>query len=314
MLKKIFISAVLLIAVLSFIISLLKGNNSSDNSGVQLRSYVAVIDISGTITSGTVDDTLLGSQVSSGGSDSIMRQIRAAADDNNAKALVLRINSPGGSVTAAEEIGRELTRYKEKTGRPIIASLGDMGASAAYWIAACKSDKIYANASTLTGSIGVYLPYMNTEELYKKIGLQTDKIKSGIHKDILSPDRPMTPEEKAILQNMVNEMYGQFLDVVAQGRKMDRDRVRTLADGRVYTGRQAKELGLIDELGNYYDALTEAGHLTGLGDNPTTKTVEGRSRWRTLLDADLQKWLRFEARELLQDKALNTSGLSGPKG
>lgn len=314
MLKKIFISAVLLIAVLSFIVSLLKGNNSSDKGGVQLRSYVAVVDISGTIVSGTVDETLLGSQVSSGGSDSIMRQIRAAAEDSNAKALVLRINSPGGSVTAAEEIGRELARYKEKTGRPIISTMGDMGASAAYWIAACQSDKIYANASTLTGSIGVYMPYLNTEELYKKIGLQADKIKSGAHKDILSPDRPMTPEEKVILQNMVNEMYGQFVEVVAQGRKMDPARVRTLADGRVYTGKQAKALGLVDEIGNYYDALTEAGHLTGLGDVPTTKAVEGRSRWRMLLDADLQNLLRIEARNLLENKALDTSGLSGAKG
>lgn len=178
MLKKIFISAILLIAVLCFIVSLLKGNNSAEEA-VASPDRVAVINIEGTIVSGgDVQDSLF--QQSTGvTSGSIMRQIREAAADDSVKALLLNINSGGGSATAAEEIGRELKRFKEKTKKPIVATMGDMGASAAYWIAACSSDKIYANSTTLTGSIGVYMPYMNTQELFKKIGIKTDKIKSG---------------------------------------------------------------------------------------------------------------------------------------
>jgi protease-4 len=223
-----------------------------------------------------------------------MKEIRSAAEDNSVKAVLLRINSPGGSVTAAEEVGRELARFKETTNKPIVASMGDMGASAAYWLAACHSDKIYANASTLTGSIGVYMPYMNTEELYKKIGITSDKIKSGVHKDIMSPDRPMTPEEKEILQNMVNEMYNQFVTVVAEGRKMDPEQVRRLADGRVYTGKQAKELGLVDEIGNYYDALAATGNMAGLGDKPVVKTTATKHRWDFIFNSSLQNMIRQE--------------------
>ena len=128
-----------------------------------------------------------------------MRQIREAAADNSVKALVLRIDSGGGSATAAEEVGRELRRFKENTKKPIVATMGNTGASAAYWIAVCNSDKVYANATTLTGSIGVYMPYMNTEELFKKIGISSTKIKSGPYKDIMSSDRPMTPEELSLI-------------------------------------------------------------------------------------------------------------------
>lgn len=220
MLKKIFISAILLIAVLCFVVSLLKGNNGAEKA-VSSPDRVAVINIEGTIVSGgDVQDNLF--QQSTGvTSGSVMRQIRDAAEDDSVKALLLNINSGGGSATAAEEIGRELKRFKENTKKPIVATMSDMGASAAYWIAACSSDKIYANSTTLTGSIGVYMPYMNTQELFKKIGIKTDKIKSGPYKDILSNDRPMTEAEKILLQNMVNEIYNEFINVVVTGRKMD---------------------------------------------------------------------------------------------
>ena len=175
MLKKLFVSAILLVAVLSFVISLLKGNNN-DEKAVAIPDRVAVINIQGPIMSGDGEDTLF-NQTTGVTSGNIMRQIREAAEDDSIKALVLRIDSGGGSATAAEEISRELIRFKEKTNKPIVSTMGDMGASAAYWIAACASDKIYANATTLTGSIGVYMTYMNTEELFKKIGIITGKIK-----------------------------------------------------------------------------------------------------------------------------------------
>ena len=186
MLKKIFISAVLLIAVLSFVVSLLGGNNNNEPK-VAVGDRVAVINISGPIVDGaSVEQTLLGgTQAATSGQ--LMKEIREAAADSSVKALVLHINSPGGSVTAAEEVGRELERFKETTKKPIVTSMGDQAASAAYWLAS-YSDVIYANSSTLTGSIGVYMPYMNVEDLYKKIGVYTGKIKSGPHKDILSPD------------------------------------------------------------------------------------------------------------------------------
>src|SRR5574344_1554515 len=215
MLKKIFISAILLLAATCFVLSLLKGNNSPKQV-LPTSSYVAVININGTITTGEEDGGLLETSGTGTSSDTLMKEIRAAAEDKSVKAVLLRINSPGGSVTAAEEVGRELARFKETTKKPIVASMGDMGASAAYWLAACQSDKIYADASTLTGSIGVYMPYMNTEELMKKIGVSTGKIKSGAHKDIMSPDRQMTEEERAMLQKMVDQMFTQFVQTVAK--------------------------------------------------------------------------------------------------
>lgn len=308
MLKKIFISAILLIAVLCFVMSLLKGNNSAEKA-VSSPDRVAVINIEGTIVSGgDVQDTLF--QQSTGvTSGSIMRQIRDAAEDDSVKALLLNINSGGGSATAAEEIGRELKRFKETTNKPIVATMSDMGASAAYWIAACSSDKIYANSTTLTGSIGVYMPYMNTQELFKKIGIKTDKIKSGPYKDILSNDRPMTEAEKILLQNMVNEIYNEFITVVVTGRKMDEAHVRNLADGRIYTGSQAKNLGLVDELGNYYDALAAAGKLAeitpGKDGLPPVKQHVKQQPWEYLLGAEIANVVKSQLVESI------SAGLQG---
>lgn len=297
MLKKIFISAVLILAVLSFVVSLLKGNNNAEKT-VTVPDRVAVINISGTIISGADSKDNIFSQTSGVTSGSIMKQIREAAADDSVKALVLRIDSGGGSATAAEEVGRELKRFKEKTKKPIVATMGNTGASAAYWIAACASDKVYANATTLTGSIGVYMPYMNTEELFKKIGITSNKIKSGPYKDIMSSDRPMTPEEQAILQNIVNEIYEQFVTTVAVGRKMEESKVKTLADGRVYTGLQAKNLGLVDEIGDYYDALAAAGELGKIKPDadglPPVKAKEKQQPWEFLLSAHIAELIKTE--------------------
>ena len=295
MLKKIFVSAVLILAVLSFVVSLLKGNNNAEKT-VTVPDRVAVIDISGTIASGADSRDNIFNQTSGVTSGTIMKQIREAAADDSVKALVLRIDS--GSATAAEEVGRELKRFKEKTKKPIVATMGNTGASAAYWIAACASDKVYANATTLTGSIGVYMPYMNTEELFKKIGITSNKIKSGPYKDIMSSDRPMTPEEQAILQNIVNEIYEQFVTTVAVGRKMEESKVKSLADGRVYTGLQAKNLGLVDEIGDYYDALAAAGELgkikPGADGLPPVKAKEKQQPWEFLLSAHIAELIKTE--------------------
>lgn len=303
MLKKIFISAVLLLAVLSFVVSLLKGNNNSEKT-VTVPDRVAVINIEGTIVCGTDSKENLFNQANGVTSGSIMKQIREAAADDSVKALLLRIDSGGGSATAAEEVGRELIRFKEEAKKPIVATMGNTGASAAYWIAACASDKIYANATTLTGSIGVYMPYMNTEELFKKIGITSDKIKSGPYKDIMTNDRPMTKEEKEILQNIVDEIYDQFVYTVSAGRKMETSKVRAIADGRIYTGRQAKNIGLVDELGDYYDALAAAGALAkikpGKDGLPPVKEREKQQPWEYFLSAELANMIKGQLLQQLQ--------------
>lgn len=302
MLKKIFISAVLLLAVLSFVISLLKGNNNSEKT-VTVPDRVAVINIEGTIVCGADSKENLFQQANGVTSGAIMKQIREAAADDSVKALVLRIDSGGGSATAAEEVGRELLRFKEQTKKPIVATMGNTGASAAYWIAACASDKIYANATTLTGSIGVYMPYMNTEELFKKIGISSDKIKSGPYKDIMSNDRPMTAEEKQILQNIVDEIYDQFVYTVSAGRRMETSKVRAIADGRIYTGRQAKNIGLVDELGDYYDALAAAGTLAkiklGKDGLPPVKEREKQQPWEYFLSAEIANMVKTQVLQQL---------------
>ena len=310
MLKKIFISAVLLLAVLSFVVSLLKGNNNSQKT-VTIPDRVAVINIEGTIVCGADSKENLFQQANGITSGTIMKQIREAAADDSVKALVLRIDSGGGSATAAEEVGRELLRFKEQTKKPIVATMGNTGASAAYWIAACASDKIYANATTLTGSIGVYMPYMNTEELFKKIGITSDKIKSGPYKDILTNDRPMTPEEKEILQNIVDEIYDQFVYTVSAGRRMETSKVRAIADGRIYTGRQAKNIGLVDALGDYYDALAAAGTLAkiqlGKDGLPPVKEREKQQPWEYFLSAEIANLIKSQVMQQLPSGLLGTA-------
>ena len=310
MLKKIFISAVLLLAVLSFVVSLLKGNNNSQKT-VTIPDRVAVINIEGTIVCGADSKENLFQQANGITSGTIMKQIREAAADDSVKALVLRIDSGGGSATAAEEVGRELLRFKEQTKKPIVATMGNTGASAAYWIAACASDKIYANATTLTGSIGVYMAYMNTEELFKKIGITSDKIKSGPYKDILTNDRPMTPEEKEILQNIVDEIYDQFVYTVSAGRRMETSKVRAIADGRIYTGRQAKNIGLVDELGDYYDALAAAGTLAkiqlGKDGLPPVKEREKQQPWEYFLSAEIANLIKSQVMQQLPSGLLGTA-------
>ena len=310
MLKKIFISTVLLLAVLSFVVSLLKGNNNNEKT-VTVPDRVAVINIEGTIVCGADSKETLFNQANGVTSGSIMKQIREAAADDSVKALVLRIDSGGGSATAAEEVGRELARFKEQTKKPIVATMGNTGASAAYWIAACASDKIYANATTLTGSIGVYMPYMNTEELFKKIGITSDKIKSGPYKDIMSNDRPMTTEEKQILQNIVDEIYDQFVYTVSAGRRMETSKVRAIADGRIYTGRQAKNIGLVDELGDYYDALAAAGTLAkiklGKDGLPPVKERERQQPWEYFLSAEIANLIKTQVLQQLPSGLLGAA-------
>jgi protease-4 len=190
--------------------------------------------------------------------DAIIEQLIAFRKDSRIKAIILKINSPGGGVGPSQEIYSE-TRRTAKT-KHVIASFGSIGASGAYYIASA-ADKIVANPGTLTGSIGVLMEFIRVEELLKKIGVEMEVIKSGEFKDIGSPNREMTESEKRILKDLTEDIRNQFVTAVAQGRSMARERVLELADGRIFSGRAAKELGLVDHLGNFQDAVTIAKQI-----------------------------------------------------
>jgi len=260
---------------------------------------IAIIYVDGVIIGGRGQSTMLGDQ---GGTDQLIKQIHEARDDESVKAVVLRINSPGGSAAASQEVGVEIKKLRAQ-GKIVVTSMADVAASGGYWLAAC-TDKIYANSTTMTGSIGVYVPYANWEELYKKIGVSQEKIKSGAHKDILSPERAMTPEERDIIQVMVDDIYNQFVTVVSEGRHMDVDQVRKLADGRIYTGNQAKQLGLVDELGNMYDAIDGTAQLAGIHGKPELKEYGKQSPWNMIFGANGQAGSLFE--KVLFEQARNS--------
>ncbi|MCK4532742.1 signal peptide peptidase SppA [bacterium] len=200
------------------------------------------------------------------GSDSIVKKLKELGDNKAVKVVILRINSPGGSVAAVQEIYTEVLKIREK-GKKVVASMGDVAASGGYYIA-CAADKIMANPGTLTGSIGVIMMIENVEMLFTKIGIETNVIKSGQYKDIGSFARKMTEEEKGILQGIIDNAFGQFVYAIAKGRDIDKDEVLSLADGRIFTGEQAKENGLIDELGNKEDAIKLAAELAGIKKKP----------------------------------------------
>ncbi|MBX2861126.1 MAG: signal peptide peptidase SppA [Vampirovibrio sp.] len=178
------------------------------------------------------------------------------------KALVLRVNSPGGTVGMSQEIYEAILNLKKEKGTKVVASLGDVAASGGVYIA-MAADEIIANGGTVTGSIGVIIKSGNFRELLDKIGIQSDVVKSGKYKDLLSTDRAMSEEEKALLQETIDDTYSQFVSVVAKGREMSEETVKTFADGRVFTGQQAKGLGLVDELGSLDVAVEKVRVLAG---------------------------------------------------
>jgi len=185
--------------------------------------------------------------------------------DGSVKAVVVRIESPGGGVSPSQELYQEIRRTVRE--KPVVVSMGSVAASGGYYIA-CAAQKIYANPGTITGSIGVILQFTNFEELLKKIGFRMEVVKSGPYKDVGNPGREMTAEEKAYLQEMVDNVHQQFVRDVARGRRMKVEKVREVADGRIFTGEQAMELGLVDELGNLKDAINAAAKMAAIEGEP----------------------------------------------
>ncbi|MDA8130286.1 MAG: signal peptide peptidase SppA [Elusimicrobia bacterium] len=205
------------------------------------------------------------------GSEQTAKRIKEMADKKDVKAIVLDINSPGGSVGAVQEIYSAVLKAKAETRKPFIARFGEVSASGGYYVAsAC--DKIIAHPGTITGSIGVIFSVGNLEGLMKKIGYRSEVVKSGKFKDIGSVFREMTTEERKLLQGMIDDSYDQFVTAVSDGRKMPVEKVKELADGRIFTGRQALGIGLVDKLGDLRDAVDLAGDAAGLGKNPRVIT------------------------------------------
>lgn len=206
----------------------------------------------------------------------LKEQLDAIAEDDEVKAVILRINSPGGGVTASDQMHQELLDFKRRTQLPMIAAMTDVAASGGYYVAVA-ADEIMAHPTTVTGSIGVIAEMVSLEGLFDMAGLQQRTFTSGPHKDMGSPFRPMTDEERALFQHIIDSHYERFLAVVDEGRSgLDRDAVRTLADGRIYTAEQARDSGLIDSIGYLEDAVEWAREAAGI---PDAEVVTWRVGW-----------------------------------
>ena len=212
-------------------------------------------------------------------SQQTVEELNAFGKDPLVKAIVVRIDSPGGGVAPSQEIYNAVKRVRKEQNKTVVASMGSVAASGGYYIAVA-SDRILANPGTLTGSIGVIMQMANFQELLEKIGVKSVVVKTGKFKDIGSPFRPMGKEDRQLLESVMNDILSQFIEAVADGRSMDSAEVEHLADGRVFTGRQAKSVLLIDEIGDLHDAIKLAGELSGIEGTPrvleTTKPFSFR--------------------------------------
>lgn len=218
----------------------------------------------------------------------VIEQLHRFGKDNSIKAIILRIDSPGGGVVPSQEIYREVWRLREQ-GKPIVASLGDVAASGGYYIAVA-AETIFANPGTITGSIGVVLQLPNVEEFLQKVGVKLVIIKSGEYKDIGSPMRPLDKTEREILQGVVDDVYEQFIQAVAQGRNLPVDEVRKIADGRIFSGKRAYELGLVDQLGSLRDAILSTAKKVGIAGEPKIVQEEKNKGLFWYLLHDILPW------------------------
>ncbi len=221
----------------------------TEGSSFSLREKVGVVAIEGVIRDGSM----------------IVDQLGEFADDDAIRAVVLRIDSPGGGAAAAQEIYQEVSRLRKK--KKVVASLGSVAASGGYLIAT-GADRIVANPGTITGSISAVMHFADVQELMKKVGVRASVVKSGKFKDIGSPLRDMTAEERQLIQGIVDDIYDQFVRTIAENRKLPLDNVVKIADGRIFSGRQAQQLKLVDELGGLQDAVLTAGRLAGIEGKP----------------------------------------------
>ncbi|GMT46510.1 MAG: multidrug transporter [bacterium] len=222
-------------------------------------------------------------------SGSAIEQLRKYRKDSSVKAIVLRVDSPGGAVGPSQEIYEEVGKLMKI--KPVVVSMGSVAASGGYYISA-PATKIYANPGTVTGSIGVIMEIPNFKGLMDKVGIRTEVIKSGKHKDLASVFRGISKGDRAILQGVLDDVHDQFIRAVSEGRGIPYERVREIADGRVFTGRQAKAVGLVDALGNMQDAIMEAARLGGIKGEPNVVSKKEKSSIFDLLTSRIPKELK----------------------
>lgn len=252
--KRILIGLGVIAALLVFFITVLffiGRYTGAKSSRFAFGDKIAIVEVKGVIAQ----------------SSGVIEELQQYVSDDGVKAIILRVDSPGGGVGPAQEIYREIMRIRSTSKKKVVTSMGSVAASGGYYIA-CASDRIVANPGTITGSIGVIMQFSNLEELLKKIGVKGVVLKSGEHKDIGSPFREMTPEEKRIMQEVLDNVHQQFIQAVADGRKLERSKVAQIADGRILTGEQAKNLGLVDQLGNLQDTIDMAAKMVGIEGKP----------------------------------------------
>lgn len=256
---------IIVLAVLSLIIALL-------SKGVPIGDKVALVRVEGPIidSKNTVDE------------------IKEYVKDSSVKAIVLRVDSPGGAVVPSQEIYEEVKKAVSK--KKIVVSMGSLAASGGYYISSPAS-KIVANPGTLTGSIGVIMEIPNLEGLMNKVGVKTEVIKSGKHKDIASIFRGIGKEERVILQGVLDDVHEQFIKAVSEGRKMLLEDTRKIADGRIFTGKQAMSIGLVDELGDLEDAIKVASKLSGIKGEPSVVSKKEKFSFIDLLRGKFPKEL-----------------------
>ncbi len=242
--------AVWLAVLAVFLVAVSAALRGGDGAGVGLGPKVAVVELVGVILD----------------VEELLHDLKSYRDNPMVRAVVIHIDSPGGVVGPTQELHEALMRVR-KAGKPVVASLGAVAASGGYYTAVA-ADRIVANAGTLTGSIGVIMQLANFDGLMKKVGVDYVVVKAGRFKDIGNVARSMTPEERQVLQALLDDVHGQFIDAVAEGRRLDRAKVVQFSDGRIFSGAQAKTLGMVDDLGGLEDAVELAGQLAGLPSPP----------------------------------------------
>lgn len=222
-------------------------------AGLGLGSRIAIVEVDGAI----LDD------------DEFLERVRRLRDDPSIRGWVVAINSPGGVVAPSQSMYDTLRKIRDEDGEPVVAAIGSVGASGGYYVA-LAADSILAMPGSITGSIGVIMEFPNVQELMGRVGVEMEVVTSGDQKDLGSPFRDMDPEDREVLVAMVEDVHGQFVEAVAEGRGMTIEEVLPLSDGRIFTGRQAMAAGLVDGMGNVEDAIALAGRMAGLGSDPRT--------------------------------------------
>ena len=271
--------------------------------GGDFDSRIAYLEVSGTIM-----DTGTGSYLEpvEYNHQAFLSNLDSILNDDTVKGIVLHVDSPGGGVIESAEIHEKLVQIKEQRDIPMYVTMGSYAASGGYYIAA-PGDKIYAQKETITGSIGVIMQGINYEQLAEKVGIEFETIKSGAHKDMFGGSRASTPEEKAMLQEMIDESYEDFVDIVEQGRNMTEAEVKKVADGRILGGTQAIKAGLVDEIGDTEDAIAALRADFNLEDAELFEFQNTNDSWMSMLGVKVGSLFGPSQEEMLLSKVLSTS-------